>query len=227
MIRFALIALLWTSSAFGLRTIELTEKNSVVVAGDINPIVLANTVTEVIKKQIDSDVVYVVLYSPGGMIDGGELFNNSLSVFSKVEIVIIHAWSMAAAMSQCPKLKRLIHAKGSLMFHESYRQVQSFLTADELEKLAKSVREASDKFNKMCKQRMKLSDKQYKANISGTDWWLSAEDALKIGAAEEIVNVECSPGFAQYSPSVIKLGMLREIIFEPFCKILNDINKGP
>lgn len=209
-----------------LQSIELSESNSVIFYGEVSPALLATTITDVIKKQIGGQKVYLVIYSPGGMIDGGDLFSTAFSALNNVEIVIIRAWSMAAAVSQCPKIKRLIHKNGTLMFHECYRPVSGLFTAADLELMYKAAKEGSDNFNKLCRSRMKLTEKQYADHIRGTDWWLSAEDAVTVGAAEEIVDVKCGPGLEKFSPTVISLENPGEVKFEPFCKILNSINQG-
>jgi ATP-dependent protease ClpP protease subunit len=209
------------------KTIELTEKNTVVLAGMIHPLLLLAKINELESKASDGSVVYLAIYTNGGIVDVCPKFSTLLQELPSVRILIIRARSAGALISQAPVVYRYMHSKGDLMFHSARVSLSGTYTAKELLQISQELQQASLEFDLFCIQRMTLAPGQYEKNTDGADWYLMPDAALKYGAAEEIVDVVCSPQFSKNSPTVVDIEAGTKHKTRAFCKIITDLNKKP
>lgn len=190
------------------KEIVLTESNSAVLGADINPMSLASLAYIIdIKRMLNgsTEPLYVVLYSSGGIIAGCYELSEGLSTLDNVSIVIIEAYSAAALLSQCPGKSRYIHVDGHLMFHKSSVYLNETLSVSELEEVLAMFKPESEKFDDASRARMNITKEQYHERTNGKNWFLTADEAVKVGAADEVVVVKCAKEFVDNSPLVTSL----------------------
>jgi ATP-dependent protease ClpP protease subunit len=209
------------------REVILTEKNTVVLAETINPFMLASTLSSLFAAQVAAkanEKVYLLIYTNGGMVDACERFTEAIDKLNKVEVVILRARSAGALVSQCSKLHRSIDIAGDLVFHKIRLGIEGFLTAKELKELSDRAQEYSAHFDNVCRVRLKISKEDYDEKTDGKDWFISPKEAVEVGAADEVVEVKCSPEYEKKSPLVPKTDAPGPAVYEPLCQIIKNLH---
>jgi len=207
------------------KEIILTEKNSAVLGSDINPISLASLAYVIdIKRMLNgtTEPLYVVLYSAGGIIAGCYELSEGMAKLDNLEIVIIKAASAAALLAQCPGKKRYIHSDGYMLFHKSSVYLNESLSVSDLEEVLTIFKPESERFDEASRSRMNITKEEYHEKTHGKNWVLNANEAVKVGAADEVVTVKCSKEFMTSSPVVTSLEKSSAGRPVKLCRILHD-----
>lgn len=224
MSRFICAVLLVMSCVTNAREIQLTRANTFVLDEEIYTLGLFMDVENIITmSESTKEPVYVLLYSPGGELEPVLKTAAALSRLKNVHAVVLKAASGAAAISQILPGKRYMVAHGELLFHKVRISGSGILTLDTIQELYINMAESERHFARWCYSRLKITPGRYNKNVTNRDWALDANEAIKVGAIDEIVTVRCAADLEQaniivttYSPF---LGMPRNT---NICNLLTE-----
>jgi len=219
-----IIALLVSPYTAQAKKIVLEPSSTVVVSGDIEPMKMSYVLNEVVSKLNPVVPVRLVLYSPGGSLAGMAEMFDFLSEDANIEIVILRAASMACLISQAPGKPRYIHKSGIMLFHHCMVSMDG-IPIKRLKKITERFEVESTQFDKMCSNRMKISFDEYLKNIDDKDWQLSPKEAIKVGAADEIVDIECSSAMRKNDIRIVPIPKFDGPMPIMLCKLLDNMNK--
>jgi len=221
---FLIFALLTSPCIAHGKKIVLEPASTVTISGDIEPMKMAYTLNEVVSKLSPVAPVRLVLYSPGGSLAGMAEMFDFLSEDANIEIVILRAASMACLISQAPGKPRYMHKSGIMLFHHCMVSMDG-VPFKRLKRITERFEVESTQFDKMCSNRMKIPFDEYLKNIDDKDWQLSPKEAVKVGAADEIVDVECSPAMRKQDINMAPIPKFDGAAPTTLCKIIDKMNK--
>jgi len=194
-----LLLLASCSEAAKQNQVILTNKNSVVLADEVNAETVAKVLQEVRKLDADlkkGEPLYLILNTPGGSIsDGLELIDVIKGMDRKVHTITVFAASMGFQIAQNLN-DRLITESGILMSHRA----STSGTGGEF-----GGQEPSQLSNRMglWSRRIKSMDEQTVKRTNGkqtlesytkayeNELWLLSQDSVSEGYADKVVNVKC------------------------------------
>ena len=132
--------------------------------------------------------IEVVFNSPGGaVVPGLALFDFLLDLRAKghylTTVALGHAASMAGILLQAGH-KRVIGRESWLLIHEI--QFSAVGKIGEIEDMTEWVKKIQRRVLEIFAARSKLSVVQLEKRWKRTDWWLSSDDALKLGIVDEV-----------------------------------------
>lgn len=162
---------------------------------------LDDSINESISKDFDNFVksaqannvtsFNISIDSPGGSVENGYKMIHTLEKAQKAGIVSnctvdTSAYSMAAALLQsCTH--RYMTARASIMFHAIQIRSEARMSQQELENLAAMVKVDNEALAAQCSHRMSISKSEYLFKTDNKEWFLGADEAVKIGAVDQIV----------------------------------------
>lgn len=179
--------------------IILDKNNTIVLNTEISDQSVSDTIQKLLK--LDSSYwnrnkpIYLFLYSPGGSIQAGlELIEAVHGLHRKVNTITLFSASMAFQLVQNLN-KRLILENGVLMSHRAAGEFAGFFGGKKpsqldsryalwLERLKELDMKTVARTNG--KQTLESYQEQYRDEM-----WLTGEQAVKEGYADEIVSVNC------------------------------------
>lgn len=175
------------------RTITLTGMNTVLLVGDIDPVMTDNTIAALVGKRSmlpAKQTMYVLIASPGGMYQAGVILNNFISTLPNTEVICRACYSAAGMIFSASKLKRLATDNSSVLMHEMYT---NHVTANVVRdgRSLKDLVKQSDEFNKLMYTVLGMSKSDYEDKIRGTEWIVEGEELVSLHLADEMVNVSC------------------------------------
>lgn len=194
----AVIALLGSLSSakiqFNTNTILLTDKNTVNIRGPITDELMGPKAREIWFKEFASSgrPIYLIMDSPGGSIDAGLDFIESVKNTKNLHTVSLMAASMASGIVQQIPGNRYITSNGVHMYHRARGGFQGQFEGGEVEsRLASAqymVRQLLEIPNAL---RMGLSLETYKAKVKD-EMWLIGKQAVENRSADAVITVRCS-----------------------------------
>lgn len=220
---FTAFLLLCTSAV--AEPIKLTTQNTVLLLGPVHPFsatVLESDIQESIqdKEGFHKDV-YMVIHSPGGMVDPVLALAKVLPDMHTLHSVTILSMSAAAAISQLVGGQRYIVPKGRFLFHKVRQYVDGAVTAADAHQMFDEISKVDLQFNKICSRRMSLSLDEYSKQAS-KDWLFGSIMALKIKAADAVQDFECSSEVREWNMEVPTFDYISgAVIYKNFCDLLN------
>lgn len=174
------------------KTIVLEKKNMLVFRGPVTAKSVAETQAKLLKMSYDlkrSDVIYLVLDTPGGSVFAGmQLIDHLRAVPQRIQTVTLFAASMGFQIVQNMD-KRYITRSGTLMSHRARGGIQGQFDG-ELETRYKMVKRAINYLDAIASKRMDLSLDAYRKLIKD-EYWVHGFDASADKAADEMVNLNC------------------------------------
>lgn len=208
-------------------TITLTPENTVLLTGEIDPANLDSTLADLYEKRLEhKDTIYVVVSSPGGLINGIKEFSYALSQVENVELVVLQAMSAAAAISQDfegpvygPKrLEFMLHRVATFLlpgFYKSY----------DLQRLIDGLKEIDEFVETMYMHRNKIPLQLFRQRVEGKDWFIHAYEALRYKMVDAIVKVQCSPEMVDMQEKIMYIDIQGKKIIQPeLCQALKKLN---
>lgn len=167
------------------RGLELTNRN-VDLIGKVDTKVVRDAVQKLLElDDISHDPIFLHIDSFGGSVEAGFVLVDAItSIESPIYAVIeSKAYSMAAIIAVfCDKRYILPHA--TMMFHEA-----SYGTLGEDPSIRSKVEfniRYLDRMHREIAERMGMDQKEYRQKIRD-GWWLMADEALRAGIVDEVV----------------------------------------
>lgn len=174
--------------------IKLTERNTVVLRGEVNDSSMANLAIDLAAKVAQrawrSYPIYLVLDSPGGSIYAGKMFTEFLQTQKNISTVTIFAASMASAIVQANPGPRYIISNGIMMFHRATGQFRGQFAEGEIESQLRMVKAMVLSMELVNANRMGLTIADYKNQVKDELWHYGAE-AVQNKSADYIVRATC------------------------------------
>lgn len=179
----------------GVETILLDLHNTVTLRGEVNENTVMKTqleLNELVKQRgIRNYTLYLVLDTPGGSIDAGNMFIQYAKTIHNLKTITISAASMGTAIvSQLPG-ERLIISTGISMYHRAAAGISGQVEEGELESRLAMVKALVKHLELMNAARIGISLKEYKEKVVN-EWWIFGEDNIRQNTADRVVNVKCS-----------------------------------
>jgi ATP-dependent protease ClpP protease subunit len=81
---------------------------------------------------------------------------------------------------------RLITPRGRLMAHEARYEKLEHVTGTDLQKLQGSLRTDDERLVQQVTRRLRVKSDEYRDLVRAKDWYMTAEDALRVGAVDGI-----------------------------------------
>lgn len=187
-----LMLLLPTLALANLKTIKLTEKNTINFNEDFNAMSVASKQSELFKLAANSQEndLYIVMYTPGGSVSAGSLFIDTANALGKnIHTITIFSASMGYHTVQGLG-KRYILPSGVLMSHRAFASGLQGQFPGELNQRIEMLMKSTEELDKIAANRVGLKLEEYKSIIHD-ELWLTGADAVKRGHADEVVQATC------------------------------------
>lgn len=184
-----------TTSTPSPKSIVLKEQD---LSGDrqvfITGVIDENNSPEIAKQLLDmgkdSKPITIIINSPGGsVIDGAEIISAMQAAKGPVNTICVEICASMAAMIHQYGTNRLMIDRSLVMFHPASGGVEG--EVDKSFSRLSALREYIGEMELNVAKRSNISYDAYKAH-SGVEWWLSAQNAVKVNIADSIVYVRGS-----------------------------------
>lgn len=130
----------------------------------------------------------VIIDSQGGLMDASIEIRNAIKAHGKVRCQVRGmAYSGAFAILGGCAVREMTKAS-KLMTHEPKVVVRNPVDRLELWELFMHVMKATQDWNALCRERLKMTAAEYEAKVKGTDWFLDWQEALKVTAVDRVLN---------------------------------------
>lgn len=130
--------------------------------------------------------LYLMIDSYGGDLDAAFQFSRTLENLKVPVECTVDGDALSAAffiLQSCTVRKAT--ERSVLMAHEPY--FRGTVNTSSIQSYAQRLAAFSRQFAGHCVARMKITLAEYIAKTSKTDWWMTPEEALKVGAVDELV----------------------------------------
>lgn len=175
-----------------VETVNLNPNNTVNLRGEVSAESVKQVMMEIqsLRERNPLEKIYLVINSPGGsVLDGMDLIR-FLDTQDNIDTITFNAASMASAIVEANKGKRLILRDSTMMFHRARLGVQGQVDG-ELESELAMYKKLINILEKQNADRIGISLKEYKENIIN-EWWVIGEENIDKNVADSVVKVKCS-----------------------------------
>lgn len=192
----------WTTRIPDKMLVTLDENNHFLLRGQVNDKSIDELLVKFYKKKFKAgDAVLFYILSPGGSIMAGNrvirLFHSLEEQDVTVHCIADHAASMAFAILQSCSYRYVV--PGSVLHqHQASMEVQG--TLKKIENSLAFAKEMTEKSNKLSAERMNMSVSEFQYNFV-EDRYIYEENAIKVGAADGLIHIHCSPSLTKKSSS--------------------------
>lgn len=177
------------TSSVGLETFMLS-KRRIIVRGEINEDVALDLAEKIMYLEEDSDEeIQLWLSSVGGEIQTGLAILDVIKAFDNIAIVGIgHIYSMAAViLSAGKKGKRYLLPHTEVMIHEPLLRSRVDGTTSSVKQIAESLQSTKRLVNTLLAEQTGHTLEEID-NETMYDHYFTAEEAIKFGLADKVVN---------------------------------------
>jgi ATP-dependent Clp protease protease subunit len=172
--------------------IVLTENNCVVFRGEVTDDKVGEVEQELqnLSQRLSStDVIYLVLDTPGGSVDAGNAFITYVhGLPQKVKTISIFAASMGFHIAQNLD-ERLVVPHGTLMSHRVRASMSGEVPGELISRL-NALLKTITRMDTVVANRMKMSVEDYQEMVHD-EYWTDGQSAVDEKAADRLVNVAC------------------------------------
>ena len=193
------LALLVPQLAFAGTTV-LTPENTVSIRGEVSDSSMAQAMddllTQDLKRGDKQYPIYLVIDSPGGSIDAGEMFIQYAKTVRNLKTVTIFAASMGSAIAQALSGERLITENGVMMFHRAAAGLRGQFETGEIESRLQFYKDIVIGMEKRNSARVGLSLADYKSKVVN-EWWVVGSANLSAKTADTLTTIVCSKELLQ------------------------------
>jgi ATP-dependent Clp protease protease subunit len=191
-IGFTLIVFVVAFTAKGNEVLVLEPENTVVLRGAIDSVVASDISYKLLMaNQSTSDIIYLVLDSPGGSISAGNQIIDVINSLTKpVTCISMFAASMAHAILQNCNT-RYTTPTGVSMIHRAKGGFYGQFNDGEVESKLNFWRSVVQKMEIRNAERMGLKLDEYK-KLAANEFWCEGEDCVKTNFVDNIVSLRCS-----------------------------------
>lgn len=193
--KLILSLLMVCSFCFG-KVINLTEENSINFNSKFDGRFVAKKQIEAANKCYTNEGsdIYVVLYTPGGSVQAGQLFFDTLNALPcNFHTITIFAASMGYQTVQNLK-DRYILPSGILMSHRAYLSGLRGEIGGELNQILKLFEQNIKELNVTASNRAGITLKQYETLIAD-ELWMTGSQSVEMKHADEVVLARCDKNF--------------------------------
>jgi ATP-dependent protease ClpP protease subunit len=177
-------------------SIQLGTANTVTLRGPIDDDSAQQAALALIKLDIERGKkyypLYLVLDTPGGSIDSGEMFIEITKSIKNLKTITVFAASMGSAIVEALPGERLIISSGILMFHRAAGQIQGQFETGEMESRLEMYKQYVRRMEQRNADRMKMPLSVYKKKVKDELWYTSSA-AISEMAADRTVSLTCTP----------------------------------
>ena len=203
---FVTMLAMFSFAALGnIKTIELSEKNTINFNNSFNSTFIAKKQIEAVAKcmaNVGSEIT-IVAYSPGGSISAGQLFFDTLKGLPcKFNTLTIFGASMSYQMTQ-QLGKRYILPSGKLMSHRASVRGLGGEIGGELNSIINLLEKNVTELERIASSRVGLSLEEYRSQIRD-ELWLTGAEAVKRNHADEVVYARCDRTLTGTSTQVFR-----------------------
>ena len=189
------LLLLVSSLAFG-ETVTLTKDNSINFNNAFTPQFVAKKQIEAMSKcnENEGSDIYIVLYTPGGSVNAGKLFYDTLHALPcEFHTITIFAASMGYQTVQNLGT-RYILPSGILMSHRASIRGLSGEVNGELDQVLKLIKSNVRELDVTAAERVGITLEEYNKAIAD-ELWMTGNQAVETNHADEVILVKCSREF--------------------------------
>lgn len=233
MLKLIMAALLAISPVFA-KNIVLTDKNTVVLNQDFN----YNSTSQVIKdvlalsKGAKNKDIFLVLNSPGGMIDAGLTMIDTLNSIPNITVhtITLFAASMGFITAQLLNGKRFVTAHGVFMSHLASGGFRGSFPNGNMNSRYDYYSRKLDGIDQIVADRTagKHTLKSYRKLIN-QEYWATGAENVEQGFADSVANVYCGDSLIKDVISDVKLsfmGMTIELkVKRSLCPLILSVEK--
>jgi ATP-dependent protease ClpP protease subunit len=159
--------------------------------GEVTSDRVDDTIREmVVAKDQGAKAILLDINSPGGEVGAGIRLSKVIEIFGLGNIPVVclvdtQASSMAFYILQSCTV-RLMTDRSLLMAHEPSFSPQ-YAKSDELKQDAKILEKLGHAMNHHMARRLKISLAEFEQRVAGKDWFMTDEEALEVGAVDQVV----------------------------------------
>ena len=203
-------------SLLSAREILLTNYNFVTIKGVITLSSIKTVQADIIKLNNGRSrrlPIYVVLDSIGGDLSAAYRFINFAKSYKNIQTICITCYSAASFIQQALPFKRIGTTETNIMIHRPLVMLEGVFRSEELIDIAKDLEESTARLLKYYTDRIDLPKEQIIKNAQ-KDWYFGAEEALSIGALDEIAEVKCSINTIKTKTTTTRMTLFGPIVIE-------------
>lgn len=191
-----ILSLLMVCSISFAKVINLTEANSINFNNKFDGAFVAKKQIEAANKCYSNEGsdIYVVLYTPGGSVQAGQLFFDTLNALPcNFHTITIFAASMGYQTVQNLK-NRYILPSGILMSHRAYLSGLRGEIGGELNQILKLFEQNIKELNTTASNRAGITLEDYEKLIAD-ELWMTGKQSVEMKHADEVILAKCDKNF--------------------------------
>lgn len=191
-----ILSLLMVCSISFAKVVNLTEANSINFNNKFSADFVAKKQIEAANKCYNNEGsdIYVVLYTPGGSVQAGQLFFDTLNALPcNFHTITIFAASMGYQTVQNLK-NRYILPSGILMSHRAYLSGLRGEIGGELNQILKLFEQNIKELNITASNRAGITLDEYEKLIAD-ELWMTGNQSVQMKHADEVVLAKCDKNF--------------------------------